>query len=244
MSKPEKINYFDRERITRHEKLQRAKELYIDFLEQDHHTKFGSFSPAANKFILETFQKYHPKELAAFRKYVGIRKKSVTKTKKPASGRKKSNQNLHAFAQLGVRFESKVKEVLLMINQHKAIDFQVSIPVKGHDSNTHFLRPDIVINDDIWIDCKLSIDSNIKETALKYEGHCRLLEFYLLIDDDIEYGVHEESGQIVRSIWNVIERGRRRLGEELTEHYRKEFNQLKEEYLMLKGETTANETSR
>ncbi|KGP91525.1 hypothetical protein N780_20080 [Pontibacillus chungwhensis BH030062] len=162
MSKPEKINYFDRERITRHEKLQRAKELYIDFLDQDHHTRFGSFSPAANNFILETFQKYHPKELAAFRKYVGIRKKASAKVKKPASSRKKTNHNLHAFAQLGVRFESKVKEVLLMINQHKSIDFQVSVPVKGHNSNTHFLRPDIVINDDIWIDCKLSLIAILK----------------------------------------------------------------------------------
>lgn len=85
---------------------------------------------------------------------------------------------------------------------------------------------------------QIVLDSNIKETALKYEGHCRLLEFYLLIDDEVGYGVHEGSGQIVRSIWNVIDRGKRRLGDELTEHYTREFNQLRVEYLTLKEENT------
>lgn len=71
----EKVNYFTRVGITRHEKLQRAKELYIDFLDQNNHEKFSTFSPDANKYILDTFKKYSPDQIKAFRKYVGIRER-------------------------------------------------------------------------------------------------------------------------------------------------------------------------
>ncbi len=242
--KAEKINYFNREEITRHEKLQRAKELYIDYMEQDHYESFSKFSPQANRYVLELFEKYKPNQLKAFRKYVGIRKRKKKRVEatntvkaKVAAESKPINRNpmLHAYAQLGLRFESKVKEVLLVLNQHKNIDFQVVVPVKGHGTNVNHLKPDIVINDDIWIDCKLSINSNLKETALKYEGHCRKLEFYLLMSEGKSYGVDAKSGQIVRSIWNILERGRGRLGLELYQHYLNEFQKLEQEYLNIQG---------
>jgi hypothetical protein len=239
-TKTEKVNFFNREIITRHEKLQRAKELYIDFMEQDNHEKFSTYSPQANAFVKGLFKKHKPNELKAFRKYVGIRKrktKNDTKTSTQQPRDKKVVNNLHAYAQLGLRFESKVKEVLLVLNHHKQIDFQVVIPVKGHGSNISYLKPDIVINDDIWIDCKISINSNLKETALKYDGHCRLLEFYVLIDNGIGYGVDENSGQITRSIWNILDRGKGKLGEALTDHYNNEFKAMEQEYLSLQNNT-------
>jgi len=238
--KVEKINYFNRKEITRHEKLQRAKELYIDYMEQDYYESFSKFSPEANRYVMELFEKYTPNQLKAFRKYVGIRKRkkkreastNVVKSESVADN-KPANRNpmLHAYAQLGLRFESKVKEVLLVLNQHKKIDFQVVVPVKGHGTNVNHLKPDIVINDDIWIDCKLSINSNLKETALKYEGHCRTLEFYVLMSEGKWYGVDEKSGQVVRSIWNIIERAQRKIGPELYQHYISEFKKLEQEYL-------------
>lgn len=238
-SKTEKVNYFNREIITRHEKLQRAKELYIDFMDQDNHQNFSTYSPQANAFVMDLFKKHRPDEIKAFRKYVGIRKRkkkkdTITLIQQPID--KKKVNNLHAYAQLGLRFESKVKEVLLVLNHHKKIDFQVVIPVKGHGSNTSYLKPDIVINNDIWIDCKISINSNLKETALKYEGHCRLLEFYVLIDNGVGYGVDKKnSGQITRSIWSILDRGKGKMGEALTDHYYKEFKSLEQEYLSLQN---------
>ncbi|MED3957700.1 hypothetical protein P4605_10240 [Priestia aryabhattai] len=250
--KIEKINYFNREEITRHEKLQRAKELYIDYMEQDHYVLFSKFSPQANRYVMELFEKYKPNQLKAFRKYVGIRKRKKkrvaatnTAKSKVADGSKPINRNpmLHTYAQLGLRFESKVKEVLLVLNQHKNIDFQVVVPVKGHGTNVNHLKPDIVINDDIWIDCKLSINSNLKETALKYEGHCRKLEFYLLMSNDIGYGVDKKSGQIVRSIWNILERAQRKIGPELYQHYIAEFQKLEQEYLDIQGSSQEEVTT-
>lgn len=229
----DKVNYFNRKLITRHEKLQRAKELYINFLEQDNHHTFSTYSPQANAFVMELFKKHNPHELGAFCKYVGIRKRKKQGITNSVKKQTMKNSNLHAYAQLGLRFESKVKEVLLVLNQHNKIDFQVVIPVKGHGTNTNYLKPDIVINGDIWIDCKLSINSNLKETAIKYEGHCRVLEFYVLINNGVEYGVDEKSGQITRSIWSVLARGRGKLGDTLTNHYFNEFKLLEQEYLTL-----------
>lgn len=238
--KVEKINYFNRKEITRHEKLQRAKELYIDYMEQDHYESFSKFSPQANSYVMELFEKYKPNQLKAFRKYVGIRKRKKKRVEaktvvnpEAVVNNKPVNKNpmLHAYAQLGLRFESKVKEVLLVLNQHKNIDFQVVVPVKGHGTNVSHLKPDIVINDDIWIDCKLSINSNLKETAIKYEGHCRALEFYVLMSEGKSYGVDEKSGQIVRSIWNILQRGQGKFGPELYQHYLNEFQKLEQEYL-------------
>ncbi|PGK51960.1 hypothetical protein CN918_29660 [Priestia megaterium] len=250
--KIEKINYFNREEITRHEKLQRAKELYIDYMEQDYYESFSKFSPQANRYVLELFEKYKPNQLRAFRKYVGIRKRKKKRVAAPntietevvAENRTVNrNPKLHSYAQLGLRFESKVKEVLLVLNQHKKIDFQVVIPVKGHGTNVNHLKPDIVINDDIWIDCKLSINSNLKETALKYEGHCRKLEFYLLMSDGIGYGVDKKSGQLVRSIYNILHRAQRRISPELYEHYIAEFQKLEQEYLDLQDSTQEEMTT-
>ena len=250
--KVEKINYFNRKEITRHEKLQRAKELYIDYMEQEHYESFSKFSPQANSYVMELFEKYTPNQLKAFRKYVGIRKRKKKRiaattvvNSEAVTDNKSINRNpmLHAYAQLGLRFESKVKEVLLVLNQHKNIDFQVVVPVKGHGTNVSHLKPDIVINDDIWIDCKLSINSNLKETALKYEGHCRMLEFYLLMSDGIGYGVDKKSGQLVRSIWNILKRAQRRISPELYEHYISEFQKLEQEYLDIQGTNQEEVTS-
>jgi len=250
--KVEKINYFNREEITRHEKLQRAKELYIDYMDQDYYETFSKFSPQANSYVLNLFEKYKPNQLKAFRKYVGIRKRKKKRiattsstTSEVVAENKPVNKNpkLHSYAQLGLRFESKVKEVLLVLNQHKQIDFQVVIPVKGHGTNVNHLKPDIVINDDIWIDCKLSINSNLKETALKYEGHCRKLEFYLLLSDGIGYGVDKKSGQLVRSIYNILERAQRRIGPELYQHYITEFKKLEQEYLDIQGSSQEEVTT-
>ncbi|WNS82203.1 hypothetical protein RRU94_15785 [Domibacillus sp. DTU_2020_1001157_1_SI_ALB_TIR_016] len=233
--KVEKLSYFDREEITRHEKLQRAKELYIDFQKQENHTSFSKYSPKANSYVMQIFDKYKPNQIKAFCKYVGIRKKQKNKLVTPKrTSSSLINPHLTAYAQLGLRFESKVKEILLVLNQHKKIDFQVVIPVKGHNTNTSYLKPDIVINDDIWIDCKLSKNSNLKETAIKYEGHCRILEFYVLMNEGIDYGVDESSGQIIRSIWSVIQRGKGKLGEELAQHYYNEFKRLEQEYINIK----------
>lgn len=231
--KVEKVSYFNRKGVTRHEKLQRAKELYIDFQEQENHDSFSTYSPQANAFVKELFEKYQPNQLKVFCKYVGIRKRKKNKS----STLKRTtidNSKLIAYAQLGLRFESKVKEVLLVLNQHKKMDFQVVVPVKGHGTNSSYIKPDIVINDDIWIDCKLSINSNLKETSIKYEGYCRVLEFYVLINKGIDYGVDINSGQIVRSISNVIQRGKGKLGEELADYYLNEFNLMEQEYLNIK----------
>ncbi|MGU7367960.1 MULTISPECIES: hypothetical protein [Bacillus cereus group] len=231
--KVEKVSYFNRKGVTRHEKLQRAKELYIDFQEQENHVSFSTYSPQANAFVMELFEKYKPNQLKVFCKYVGIRK---IKKKKSSTLKRTTidNSRLIAYAQLGLRLESKVKEVLLVLNQHKKLDFQVVVPVKGHGTNSSYIKPDIVINDDIWIDCKLSINSNLKETAIKYEGHCRVFEFYVLINNGIDYGVDINSGQIVRAILNVIQRGKGKLGEELVDYYSNEFNEMEQEYLNIK----------
>ncbi|MFP3728919.1 hypothetical protein U8V72_27405 [Priestia filamentosa] len=45
------------------------------------------------------------------------------------------------------------------------------------------------------------------------------------------YGVDAKSGQIVRSIWNILQRGQGKLGPELYRHYLNEFQKLEQEYL-------------
>lgn len=225
-----KVNYFNREGVTRHEKLQRAKELYIDFLSQDTHEKFSTFSPSANAFVLELFKKYKPNELAAFFKYVGIRIKAKKST---VNKTKNISPKLIEYSRLGIIFEEKVKELLLLLNQHKMMNFQLKIPVKGHEINTSYLKPDIVINDDIWIDCKLSLKSNLKETALKYDGHARVLEFYVLMSEGIEYGIDPNSGQVVRSIWNVLNRGKNRIELDIYNRLVQEFKDLEREYIRI-----------
>lgn len=145
------------------------------------------------------------------------------------------NKKIHDYARLGLMFEKTTKELLIILNQHKTINFQLVVPVKGHGTNVSYLKPDIVINGDIWIDCKLAITSNLKETSKKYDEYARVLEFYVLISEDISYGVDERSGQVVRSIWNILEIGRNRLGEVGYERFYCEFKALEEEYYLIKN---------